>query len=76
MTLKKVTFTCMIVSCRATKSGKGYMLTCLQGESSFMVFSKRSFPVSVPGTVDLTCDINCYVDRNSGEYKEFLSISE
>lgn len=76
MKLSNVKLTCMVVACRATKSGKGYMLTCLQGESSFMVFSKRSVPVSVPGTVDLICDLNCYVDRSSGEFKEFISISD
>lgn len=76
MKLSSVKITCMVVSCRATKSGKGYMLTCLQGESTFLVFSKRSIPVSVPGTVDLIVDLNCYVDRETGLFKEFISITD
>lgn len=76
MKLSKVTVTAMVLSCRATKSGKGYMISCLQSDNPFMVFSKTPIAPTAPGTKEFTIDVNCYVDKNTGEFKEFCSISE
>lgn len=76
MKLSKVNVTCMVLSCRPTKSGKGFMIQCLQTDNPFMVFSKAPIAPTAPGTKELTVDVNCYVDKNTGEFKEFCSISE
>lgn len=76
MKLSKATITVMVVSCKATKSGKGYMLSCLQDDVSFLVFSKKHVQPTVPGVTDITVDVNCFVDRQSGEFKEFISVAE
>lgn len=76
MKLNKATITVMIVTCNATKSGKGYLLSVLQGENHLKIFSKNPIPATVPGVTDITVDINCYVDRSTGEFKEFISVTE
>lgn len=75
MKITKALINVIVFSCKPTKSGKGYMLLCAQSDSPFTVFSKN--PVT-PGTdlKELTVDCNCYVDRQSGEFKEFISVSE
>ena len=75
MRISKATVTVMVVSCKATKSGKGYLLTCLQQDQPLSIFSKTPVSVTVPASTELTVDINCYVDRATGEFKEFISVS-
>lgn len=76
MKITKAKITAMVVSCRATKSGKGYMLTCVQSDSPFMVFSKEAVVLNgIPKTVDLEVDISCFIDRETGELKEFIAVS-
>lgn len=76
MKIQKATINVMVCSCRATKSGKGYMLACIQGEAPFNVFSKRAVEVRAPQYSELTVDINCYFDKSSGELKEFISVAD
>lgn len=76
MKLNKANVTVMIVTCTATKSGKGYLLSVLQGENYLKIFSKNPISPTVPSLTEITVDINCYVDRSTGEFKEFISVSE
>ena len=72
MKISRATINAIVFSCRATQSGKGYMLLCAQDGNPFTVFSKTAVPVGTD-LKELTVDINCYVDKKSGEFKEFVS---
>lgn len=75
MKITKATINVIVFSCRPTQSKKGYMLLCAQGDVPFTVFSKEFVE---PGTdlKEITVDINCYVDRTTTEFKQFVSVSE
>ena len=75
MKITKASINVIVFSCKPTKNGKGYMLLCAQGDYPFTVFSKNFVQ---PGTdlKELTVDLDCYVSRQSGEFKEFVSVSE
>lgn len=76
MKLNRCAVDVMVCSCNATRSGKGYMLTCIQSGNPIVIFSERPFPVSVPETINIIVDINCYYDSKESKLKEFISVSK
>lgn len=76
MKLNRCSIDVMVCSCNATRSGKGFMLTCIQSGNPIVIFSEQPFHPTVPDTVNITVDINCYYDSKESKLKEFISVSK